>query len=66
MTSILPLLRKAWEKEECFMTHELGFIAHVIRGHCIDGRGLVSRYLCPHLMIEVFRLVYWIYMAVFL
>lgn len=53
MTCILPLVRKAWEKEECFMAHELGFIPHVIKGHSVDGGCLLSGIFFPSRDISV-------------
>lgn len=47
MTWILPLVRKAWEKEEFFMGHELGFIPRVIRGRCVDGICLLLHTFFP-------------------
>lgn len=53
MTCVLPLVWKAWEKEEFFMGHELVFIPCVIKGRCFDGTRVLTDTFFS-LTIEVF------------
>lgn len=47
MSCVLPLVQKAWEWEEFFKGHELGFMPHIIKGRCSDGTCLLPDTFFP-------------------
>lgn len=57
MTSILPLVQKAWEKEEFFISHEVGFIPNVC---CVGGTCLLPD---PFFPSQVFGCLCEVHMA---
>lgn len=62
MTCVLPLVWKAWEKEEFFRGHELLFIPHVIEGRCCDGPCVLPDTFFL-LMVQVFGCLYGVQVA---
>lgn len=62
MTCVLPLVWKAWDKEEFFVGHEPVFIQHISKGHCFDGTCVLPDTFF-HLMLQVFGCLYWVHVA---